>query len=381
MGYSAIDGADLIEVDEGAEGYADFRKLGSLREQSSIFTSQGTFQSLGLVDLQINGFAGVDMNSGNLDCGDIEKAMNAILATGVTTCLPTIISATPDKLLARFESLDRALSSSLLGNKMAPGYHLEGPFLSPVEGYAGMHPQEAMMPADYNLVETLESKLDRPILLITVAAEQKGAPEFIKEASLNGKIVAIGHSQATEDALDAAIDAGAVMSTHLGNGLPQLLPRLDNALWRQLGDDRLMASFIPDGFHIPEKTLRCLIRAKQLERTILVTDAATPAGAPAGVYEFAGIPIEAKPNGLVCRPGEPGLAGSSLKLDDGIRNLVNWGIATPTEAIRMACANPNQLLFKAMDAHGIKPMATCVEWSANLYPTSAKVGDYRISLQ
>src|SRR5690349_15109710 len=124
-------------------------------------------QSRGLFDLQVNGFAGVDFNSTSLVADALDRALAAMLSTGVTTCLPTIITASAEDLAKRFAALDRAVAESRLGPIMVPGYHLEGPFLNPADGYAGCHPPLAMIAPDADLVFRLEAELSRPILLVT----------------------------------------------------------------------------------------------------------------------------------------------------------------------------------------------------------------------
>ena len=128
-------------------------------------------RTAGLIDLQVNGFGGVDFNAETLTAEALDRALEAMLATGVTSCLPTIITAGAEELCARFQALDQAVLGSRLGPLMVPGYHLEGPFLNPGEGYHGCHPAQVMIPPDADLVQVLEQRLKLPILLITIAPE------------------------------------------------------------------------------------------------------------------------------------------------------------------------------------------------------------------
>lgn len=260
-------------------------------------------QSRGLVDLQVNGFAGVDFNAVRIEPEDFERALRAIFATGVTLFLPTLITASIDELASRFAALDRAVSQSPLAHRMVPGYHLEGPFLNPADGYAGCHPAAVMIPPDADLVFRLEAALSKPILLVTIAPELPGSEAFIHAMSEAGKIVAIGHSAANAETVSMAVRAGARMSTHLGNGLPQILPKLDNTLFAQLAERDLSASFIVDGVHLPQPALRAMIRAKGTARSILVTDAVSAAATKPGIYDFAGMTIEHGSDGSVRSPG------------------------------------------------------------------------------
>jgi len=328
--------------------------------------------SAGLIDLQVNGFAGVDFNSTTLAADAMDHALQAMLRTGATTCLPTLITAPEDVLAARFAVLDAAVAGSRLGPVMVPGYHLEGPFLNPAPGYAGCHPPAAMVAADAGMLERLTAGLRRPILLLTLAPERPGAEALIGWARRRGTLVAIGHSAARAAEVARAAELGAVLSTHLGNGLPHLLPKFDNPLLAQLAEDRLSASLIADGIHIPPFALRALLRAKGLARSILVTDATAAAAAPAGHYELAGMAIERAADGAVRVPGASVLAGSSLELDQAVRNVVAWGIATASEAIALASANPAALLAPALAAHRLRLAEGAVEWSSALRPVSVR---------
>ncbi len=326
------------------------------------FALASVMHSAGLIDLQVNGYAGVDFNDAGITADAMDHALQAMLAGGVTTCLPTVITAPAEVLEARLRALDAAVAGSRLGPLMVPGYHVEGPFLNPAPGFAGCHPPSAMLPPDPGLVERWGAGLARPILLMTLAAELPGAAALIGWLVERGKIAAIGHSDAGADVVARAAAAGARMSTHLGNGLPGMLPKLDNPIMAQLAEDRLAAGFIADGIHLPRPALQAMIRAKGPGRAILVTDAVAAAAAPPGRYSFAGMLIEGGEDGSVRLPGPRTLAGSALTLEDAVRNLVKWGIATLEEAVDMASAAPAGLLGPAAAAHGIELPVGEVHW-------------------
>ncbi len=334
-------------------------------------------RSDGLVDLQVNGFAGVDFNDAALTADALDHALHAMLRGGVTTCLPTVITAGLADMAARLAALDQAVATSRLGPLMVPGYHLEGPFLNPAPGFAGCHPPAAMIAPDPAVVERLAAGLRRPILLLTLAAELPGAEALIRWLAARGAVAAIGHSDAGAGVVARAAAAGARLSTHLGNGLPHLLPKLDNPLMAQLAEDRLAASFIADGIHLPLPALRAMVRAKGPGRAILVTDAVAAAGAPPGRYGFAGMAVEGAADGSVRLPGTRTLAGSALTLDAAVRNVVAWGIALPREAVAMASAAPAALLTPALRAHGIALPDSTVEWD-EMRVASARVGDVQV---
>ena len=334
-------------------------------------------RSAGLFDLQVNGFAGVDFNSDSIDAERLDHALEAMLATGVTWCLPTLITAPAEGLAARFAALDRAVAESRLGPVMVPGYHLEGPFLNPSDGYAGCHPPAAMTAPDISLVARLAGDLRRPILLVTAAPELPGGEGFIAAMAAAGRVVAIGHSAADAATISRAAGAGARLSTHLGNGLPQMLHKVDNPLFAQLAEDRLSASLIADGIHLPPQAVKVILRVKGPDRLILVSDAVSAAAARPGLYPFAGMVVEHASDGSVRLPGSRYLAGSALTLDAAMRNLVNWNLASPEQAIRMAADNPRDLMRAALQRFLIEMDAGEVEWSSDLRPIKVRVGPVR----
>jgi N-acetylglucosamine-6-phosphate deacetylase len=256
---------------------------------------------------------------------------------------------------------------------MVPGYHLEGPFLNPADGYAGCHPPSAMGLPDARLVERLERLLSRPILLVTLAPELPDGESFIGAMAARGRLVAIGHSAADYRTVAAAATAGARLSTHLGNGLPRLLPKLDNPLYAQLAEDRLSASFIADGIHLPPLALKVMLRAKGLDRSILVSDAVSAAGTKPGLYPFAGMAVEHSADGSVRLPGSAYLAGSALTLDQAVRNLVDWQLATPEEALWLASRNPRQLMAPVFEAFSLASAAGEVEWTTGMRPVRVEL--------
>lgn len=325
-------------------------------------------QSDGLFDLQVNGYAGVDFNDAGLTPDRLDTALEAMLAVGVTGCLPTLITATPEDLRARFVALDAAVQASRLGPLMVPGYHLEGPFLNAGQGYHGCHPAGAMCDPDVALVAGLETSLSRPILLLTIAPERTGSLAAIRHWIAGGKTLAIAHSAADFSTVRAAADAGMTLSTHLGNGLPQMLPKLDNTLLAQLGEPRLRACLIADGHHVPPEALRALIALKGPERCILVSDAVVAAAMPPGVYSFAGMDVQLLADGRVVQPSGAGLAGSALQLDQAVRNLVDWSIASPQAAAAMAGPAARAALSRAFTHHGIAPDPGRIAWSDALEP-------------
>ncbi|MBF0678670.1 MAG: N-acetylglucosamine-6-phosphate deacetylase [Devosia sp.] len=330
--------------------------------------------SEGLFDLQVNGYAGIDFNDPALTAAQLDHALEAMLASGVTQCLPTIITALPQQLSERLVALDRAVRTSRLGPRMVPGYHLEGPFLLAQPGYSGCHPERAMVDPDVALLDVLEEGLSRPILLITFAPERSGALHFIAEMTRRGKTISIGHSAAGFDAVRVAADMGVTLSTHLGNGLPHQLPKLENTLVAQLSEPRLAACLIADGHHMSPQALAALIRLKGPDKCILVTDAVLGAAAPPGVYSFAGMQIERTREGAMVQPGRVNLAGSALCLDAAVRNTINWTGLPPETVVAMAATAPRKAIAKSLSHHGIRLDPGTLRWSSDLQPTLEGIG-------
>ena len=336
------------------------------------------FRGAGLFDLQVNGYAGIDFNDASLTADGVDHALEAMRMSGVIGCLPTLITATREDLAARIAALDAAVSTSRLGPQMVPGYHLEGPFLNDAPGYAGCHPPGAMTNPDAGYIETLGRHLSCPILLVTLAPERDGAPEAIRALVRAGMAVAIGHSAADFGDIRNAVDAGLTLSTHLGNGLPQSLPKLDNTLLAQLSEPRLAACLIADGVHISSDALRALVRLKGVENCILVTDAVVAAASPPGQFRFAGMIVESDRMGVVRDPGKDHLAGSSLRLDAAVRNVVAWEITTLNRAVAMASSQPLAALSYTFARHRIKLDPGEVEWDDNMTPRIVRGGGRHI---
>ncbi len=327
----------------------------------------------GLFDLQVNGYAGVDFNASGLTPDALDHALEAMLRAGVTGCLPTIITAHRDELFERFAALDAAVAASRLGPSMVPGYHLEGPFLRAEPGYAGCHPPAAMGDPDADMVLELSGGLVRPILMVTLAPERNGALAVIARLKAAGMTVCIGHSAADFAQVEAAVAVGLSVSTHLGNGLPHHLPKLDNTLLAQLASPGLVGCFIADGHHTTPEALRALISLKGIDRSVLVTDAVLAAAASAGIYSFAGMTIERDASGVVRVPGQSNLAGSALELDQAVRNVVAWNIANPAQAIAMASDNARATIAGAARHHDLTLPQGETVWSDNLRVVSCRV--------
>jgi len=276
-----------------------------------------------LFDLQVNGFAGVDFQDPALTEKPLVNALDALAAGGTRRILLTLITDTLDALEGKFANLEAMRERQPFIAEIVCGYHLEGPWLSPEEGYRGAHPGECMCAPDLAAFRRLQAAAGGRIRLVTVAPEWPGSAEFITEVASQGVVVSLGHTNASDAQIDDAIRAGAKMCTHLGNGTPVILPRHDNVIQRLLARDELIACLIPDGAHLPPFTLRNFFRAKPHGKVLLTTDAMAAAGAPPGRYRIGRLEVESR-DGVVRAPGSANLAGSCLAPAAGVANATKW---------------------------------------------------------
>jgi N-acetylglucosamine-6-phosphate deacetylase len=299
----------------------------------------------GMFDLQINGYGGTWFSSAKLTADDVIKTLEPHFSYGITRLCPTLVTNSFDALAAGFRAIDEACRREAWVEKMVPGCHLEGPYISSEDGPRGAHPLEHVRPADWDEFTKLQEIAGNRIRLVTLAAESEGACEFIGRAVDSGVVVAIGHTGASPDQITAAVDAGARLSTHLGNGAHGTIRRHPNYIWEQLGDRRLWASIITDGHHLPGSVVRSIIGTKSTYRTIITCDAAGLAGCPPGVYDEGTMKVEILEDGRIVIAGQQQLlAGSSLETDSCVSNAIQMGGVSLCEAIDMAGRNPARLL-------------------------------------
>jgi N-acetylglucosamine-6-phosphate deacetylase len=315
-----------------------FRKKRELDKSSSdLYLSPGFF------DPQVNGFAGIDFNQKDLTARDIHQAILALSSTGVTTLFPTLITASFERLLHQIKILSKAIEGDPLVSKMCPGIHLEGPYLSPKEGPRGLHPPQFIRPPRWDEFEKLQGACNGKIKLITLAPETEGAIDFIRRAVSHGVVVAIGHTGASDEVLDASMEAGATLSTHLGNGIGDRFPLRRNPFQKQLSMDGLMASMIVDGIHLPDYMVKNIARAKGFNRILLTTDAVSAADQPPGKFRLGDFEIEMNNEGGPHLVGTDALAGSTLSMPKAITNIIRFAGIDLGTAIKMANENGRKL--------------------------------------
>jgi N-acetylglucosamine-6-phosphate deacetylase len=215
----------------------------------------------GLIDIQINGYAGVDFADQDLRAKDMVRATRALWKAGVTSFLPTVTTNSRERLATSFRLLSEAGRDPAIAASI-PGFHLEGPYISPLEGYRGAHMEEFVREPDWEEFQMLQEICDNGIKLVTVAPEIDGAVSFIRKAVSSGVVVSLGHHNGSPGQIRMAADAGATLSTHLGNGCANMIHRHNNPLWPQLAEDRLSASLIVDGHHLNRDEVICFYRMK-----------------------------------------------------------------------------------------------------------------------
>jgi N-acetylglucosamine-6-phosphate deacetylase len=293
-------------------------------------TTLDCYLAPGFIDLQVNGFAAVDYADPSISQLDIQRSFQAIYATGVTRFYPTVITGAPETMEAALRNLARS---------SVDGFHVEGPHISPEEGPRGAHPKRWVRPPDFDEFLCWQDATEGRIRIVTIAPEWPEALPYIEKVAAQGVVIAIGHTQATAAQLEDAVAAGATLSTHLGNGAHGVMRRHPNYIWHQMADDRLMADFIVDGIHLDASFLKVALRAKGIERSVLVTDAAPPAGAAPGRYRLGEQEVDLSPEGRVTLAGSDRLAGSALHMNDAVANAIRMAGISLDEAVRMATTN------------------------------------------
>ena len=318
------------------------------------------------IDIQVNGFAGYDLNVNTVTPEDVCAMVRALWRVGTGFLCPTVVTGS-------FEGISNALCAIIEGCKADAlvahailGIHLEGPYISAEDGPRGAHPLEHVREPDWDEFQRWQDIAEGQISIVTLAPEKKNAIPFIEKLVAHDIVVALGHTNASGDDIRAAIDAGAKLSTHLGNGAHALIRRHPNYIWEQLGADELWASLIVDGHHLPPTVAKSMIRAKTLDRCILVSDAVALAGMEPGIYEFAGKSVELTAERCVRLVGTEYLAGSAIELARGIENSVKFAGISLKEAVSLATLQPMRLLDAKAQVES-ETNLILFEWNAAQY--------------
>lgn len=303
--------------------------------------ARGPFIGPGLVDLQINGYRGYDFNQTPLDQRTAESVSAELPAQGVTSYLPTLISNTEAATTQALRTIASTRAAAGAA-KLIAGVHLEGPFISDQDGPRGAHHRAHVRPPAWDLFARWQEAAEGCIRLITLSPEWAGSVEFIERCVNSGVTVSLGHTAATPDQINAAVSAGASMSTHLGNGTHLTLPRHPNYLWEQLASDELWACLIADGIHLPDSVLKVMLRAKGT-KALLVSDAVCVSGLEPGEYDMhiGGRVVLTDEDRLHLADQPDLLAGSVVTLPAAVSYLATNDLADMPDAWAMASTRPS----------------------------------------
>lgn len=329
--YSTNDAVDIV-LEEG--------KIKSVVEKASSENLK-KYIAPGLIDIQINGYVGVDFSGPDLTLEGIRKATKALWKAGVTSYFPTIITSDIELIKKNFAILAKAKADPEIGPSI-PGFHLEGPYISPIAGFRGAHLEKYIKKPDWEEFKAIQNAADGGILIITVAPEIDGAIPFIRKCVESGVTVSLGHHNGTADQVHQAVNAGAKMATHLGNGCANEINRHHNPLWPQLSNDDITATIIADGFHLTRDEVRTFFKAKGVEKTILVSDALDLAGLPPGEYTRGERTLLLTPN-VVKLPKENVLAGAASPISMCVGQVIKYTGCSLNDAIQMASTNPAKM--------------------------------------
>lgn len=306
----------------------------------------------GLIDVQLNGIGGYDLNHYGVTVETVKEIVTLLHQGGVTRFCPTIVTGPKDRMLHCIRTIADACASDPKVNHAVIGIHVEGPFISEEDGPRGAHNKTWVRdPDEEEFMKWFQAAQGR-ICKVTLAPEKPGAIAFIRMLKKMGIVAAIGHCSATEEQISSAVEAGASMSTHLGNGAHPYIKRHPNYIWAQLADDRLWAGLIPDGHHLPASTLKVMIRVKG-DKAILTSDAVHLAGLPPGRYS-TGIndDVILEEDGLLhLAHTRDIMAGAATPLHLGIQKAVQSDVCSLEDAIRMTTLHPSRLF--GLDRLGI----------------------------
>lgn len=301
------------------------------------------YLSAGLVDLQINGYSHHDLNDGAVTPERVLALTEVMLSLGTTTYLPTLVTASEINITLGLKAIREARERYPVVKRAVPFVHVEGPFIAAQDGPRGAHPAAHVRDADIAEYERWQAASGGLVGLLTLSPHSDASIELVRHAAGQGVHVALGHTDATPEQIHAAAAAGATLSTHLGNGASAMLPRHPNVIWAQLADDRLTATLIGDSHHLPADTLSVMLRAKGLERALLVSDVTAPGGLEPGIYhQTIGGRVELQANGRLGTPGTPYLAGAALPLGDCVARTVGMTGLSLSQVLGLATRNPGR---------------------------------------
>ena len=300
--------------------------------------------SPGFLDMQVNGYQGSDYSLEDFSRAHLQKIIAALSTAGTTQHTATLVTGPQERILRSLEIISQSVEEDNDIRAALAGIHVEGPYISAEDGPRGAHDLCFVRNPDIEEFREWQDAANGMIKIVTLAPERKGALEFIRYISKRGVVAAIGHTAADPVTIQYAIQAGARLSTHLGNGSHAYLPRLRNYLWEQLAADELWAGIISDGHHLPASVIKVCIRSKGLARLILVSDAALLGGYAPGVYAWGNIDVEVHDDGHLGVANTPYLAGAGHLLDWDLPHFMMVSGCGLPDVIPLCTVNPAKLL-------------------------------------
>jgi len=301
----------------------------------------------GFLDIQVNGYGGVDYSGGDLTVEGFDDVIRALATSGTTRHAPTIITNSQERICSNLSWLASTTRAHVDRARAILGFHVEGPYISPEDGPRGAHDPTFVRDPDWNEVAEWIDAADGLLSLVTLAPERPGAEALIERLRGEGIVVAIGHTAATREDIARAVQAGATLSTHLGNGSHATLPRLKNYVFAQLAEDRLAASLIADGYHLPPDALKVMTRSKPPEQMILVSDVAPLGGTSPGVKHWGNMSVEVHNDGHISLANTPFLAGAGHLLDRAIAQVIKHSGISLSDAIGACTRNVARVLGRS----------------------------------
>lgn len=304
----------------------------------------------GFIDLQVNGLKGINFSLPGLTLDKVRTVTQELVKAGTIAYCPTLVTSPMDIYRENLPVLAQAKQDKELSQHIL-GIHLEGPFISSNEGARGAHPPEHIIKPNINIFRDFLRWGAEHIVLLTLSPEADNALALIRFASENGIVVCLGHHVADDSILEQAVHAGARACTHLGNGMPNMINRHQNPLWWQMACDDIYGTFITDGHHLPPDFIQVALRAKGVDRFIVISDATSLAGLPPGAYDhFHGNKAVLASSGRINFADTPYLAGSSATMLQCMNYLASLHLLNEPELWRTGFDNALQLLGIAPDS-------------------------------
>lgn len=298
----------------------------------------------GFIDLQVNGYLGIDFSSCELSEDDFIWVVKKLVECGTWIFLPTIITSPLDLYERNLKLISNIIEKYDEISRHVPGIHLEGPFISNQNGARGIHPSELIREPSIRLFERMLGWAKGKIKILTIAAELDGSPELIQFARRKGLIVSLGHQLAGDKEIDKAIRSGAKALTHLGNGIPHTINRHNNPIFAGLGRDELSAMIVTDGHHLPPSLIKIILRVKGTGKTLVTSDCSPLTGLKPGKYNYKGNEVLVQKNRKIVTVNDGYLAGSGASMLECMNYLSSIKLLDLSGLLKLGFYNQIKLL-------------------------------------